>query len=69
MPRFVVLFNDHLQLHFCRFILADGGIVNIPNLEQAVIEPAKITKYLLSQENSAGKSIFFATFGFTLSNW
>jgi len=37
-----------------------------PGFETAIVETAKITEYLLSEENSGGKSAFFFAFGFTL---
>ncbi len=40
--------------------------VKLPNLDRAFIEAPKISGYLLSEENSGGKSAFFVTFGFTL---
>lgn len=43
--------------------------MKLPNLETAVVEEAKITAYLLSEENSGGKSAFFSAFGFTLVDW
>jgi hypothetical protein len=41
--------------------------LKLPNLAKAFIEPQKITAYLLSEENSGGKSAFFIAFGFTLA--
>src|SRR5262245_54642538 len=35
---------------------------------QAFVERQKITAYLLSEENSGGKSAFFVTFGFDLAH-
>jgi hypothetical protein len=40
--------------------------MKLPELNQAFIETPKITAYLLSEENSGGKSAFFTAFGFTL---
>jgi len=40
--------------------------MKLPELDQAFIETPKITAYLLSEENSGGKSTFFTAFGFTL---
>jgi filamentous hemagglutinin len=39
--------------------------MELPELNNAYIETAKITAYLLSEENSSGKSAFFTAFGFT----
>lgn len=41
--------------------------MKLPNVELGLIEERKITAYLLSEENSGGKSAFFAVFGFTLT--
>lgn len=43
--------------------------MELPNLNNALIEESKITAYLLSEENSGGKSAFFAAFGFTVETW
>ena len=43
--------------------------MKLPNLENALVEKRKITDYLLSEENSGGKSAFFITFGFTVDGW
>jgi hypothetical protein len=43
--------------------------MKLPHLENASVPKAKITGYLLSEENSGGKSIFFVAFGFTLNQW
>lgn len=43
--------------------------MRLPFLESAVVEERKITSYLLSDENSEGKSAFFAAFGFTPERW
>lgn len=40
--------------------------MKLPNVEFGLIEESKITAYLLSEENSGGKSVFFAAFGFTI---
>ncbi len=40
--------------------------MKLPNLEQAFVEAQKLSAYLLSEENSDGKSAFFAAFGFSL---
>jgi len=42
--------------------------MKLPNLENALVEDQKITEYLLSDENSGGKSAFFLAFGFTVSH-
>jgi hypothetical protein len=41
--------------------------LKLPFLEQAFVEAQKITAYLLSEENSGGKSAFFIAFGFSLA--
>jgi hypothetical protein len=41
--------------------------VKLPNLDSALIEELKIINYLLSEENSGGKSAFFTAVGFTLN--
>jgi hypothetical protein len=43
--------------------------VRLPNVEIALVEQTKITQYLLSDENSGGKSSFFAHFGFKIEDW
>lgn len=43
--------------------------MKLPTIENALVEEAKITAYLLSEENSGGKSAFFMAFGFTLDGW
>lgn len=43
--------------------------MKLPNLDGAIIEEAKLTGYLLSEENSGGKAGFFLAFGFTLAQW
>lgn len=45
--------------------------MNLPNASDAVVEPSKITAYLLAIDHSegAGKATFFARFGFTLDEW
>ncbi len=43
--------------------------MKLPNLKNALIEESKITAYLLSEENSGGKSAFFAAFGFSVEMW
>ncbi|MEZ4668472.1 MAG: hypothetical protein R3E39_11195 [Anaerolineae bacterium] len=40
--------------------------MKLPNLDQAYVPPEKLTDYLLSEENSSGKSGFFAAFGFSI---
>jgi hypothetical protein len=44
---------------------------SLPNREQAVIPPRKITDYLLSRlhPDGAAKAIFFLRFGFTPDAW
>ena len=42
--------------------------MKLPNLENVLVEEAKITAYLLSEENSGGKSAFFMAFGFALDD-
>jgi hypothetical protein len=39
--------------------------VKLPKLEKAFVDTQKITDYLLSEENSGGKSAFFLAFGFS----
>jgi hypothetical protein len=43
--------------------------VKLPNLDEALIAPIKITNYLLSEENSGGKAAFFTHFGFSMAQW
>jgi hypothetical protein len=45
--------------------------VKIPGAERAVIDPAKVQNYLLSQEHPVGraKARFFAQLGFSQENW
>jgi hypothetical protein len=43
--------------------------VKLPNLDDAFVPPAKITNYLLSDENSGGKAAFFTRFGFSMAEW
>ena len=43
--------------------------MKLPNLENVLVEEAKITTYLLSEENSGGKATFFIVFGFTIDEW
>ena len=43
--------------------------VGLPNAEQAYIEQAKITEYLLSPTSPSGKARFFQRFGFRLESW
>ena len=45
--------------------------MRLPNADQAVVEPEKITEYLLSHTNprSRGKAGFFVRFGFNSDNW
>ncbi|NJL57484.1 hypothetical protein HC928_21890 [bacterium] len=44
-------------------------MMKLPNLENLLVEKAKIADYLLSQEKSSGKSAFYLVFGFTLADW
>lgn len=39
--------------------------MNLPHLDQALVETQKITGYLLSEENSGGKAAFFVAMGFS----
>lgn len=41
--------------------------MRLPHLDRAFVETQKITAYLLSEENSGGKSAFFAAMGFSLA--
>lgn len=43
--------------------------MKLPNLENALVEEYKLTAYLLSEERSGGKAVFFAAFGFTITGW
>lgn len=43
--------------------------MKLPKQEAVQIDEAKITAYLLSEENSKGKAAFFMAFGFTLKDW
>ena len=45
--------------------------MNLPNVERAIIEPAKLRDYLLSREHPVGrfKVRFFESMGFTRSRW
>lgn len=43
--------------------------MKLPNIENVLVEESKITSYLLSEENSGGKSAFFIAFGFTIEDW
>ena len=38
-------------------------------VDKLIIPSAKITHYLLSEENSGGKSTFWFSFGFSMSTW
>jgi len=46
-------------------------ISRLPNAERAIVEPRKITDYLLARIHPAGraKAAFFARFGFTVAEW
>jgi hypothetical protein len=43
--------------------------VKLPNLDKVVVPLEKITEYLLSEENSAGKAVFFIGCGFSVEQW
>lgn len=45
--------------------------MKLPNVEQAEVAEAKITRYLLDATHPVGrtKAVFFFAFGFTLENW
>lgn len=43
--------------------------MKLPHLENAYVPEAKITAYLLSEENSGGKAAFYISFGFTINDW
>jgi hypothetical protein len=45
--------------------------VKLPNLDQAIVPPEKITQYLLSLTHRKGRSkaVFFMRFGFTTDTW
>lgn len=43
--------------------------MQLPNIDNLIIEETKITGYLLSEDNSGGKSGFFFAFGFALDAW
>ncbi len=45
--------------------------MKLPNLENAVVPEAKITRYLLSltHEDGYGKAIFFLEHGFSVDKW
>jgi hypothetical protein len=45
--------------------------MKLPNLEQAIVPPEKITDYLLSitHEDGKHKAAFFMGFGFTVESW
>jgi hypothetical protein len=43
--------------------------MKLPNLKNALVEEAKVTAYLLSEENSGGKAAFYVAFGFTVAGW
>lgn len=43
--------------------------MKLPNLDTAYVPPAKIKDYLLSEENSGGKALFFTGFGFSVAQW
>jgi hypothetical protein len=46
-------------------------LAQLPNVGNAVLDDAKITKYLLNDVHpqNHGKARFFMLFGFTLANW
>ena len=45
--------------------------MKLPNAEQAVVDEAKLTRYLLDLTHPSGgpKAIFFLAHGFSLSDW
>ncbi|MFZ5595209.1 MAG: DUF6883 domain-containing protein [Pseudomonadota bacterium] len=45
--------------------------MKLPNLEQAIVKPEKITGYLLSATHPNGrhKARFFTSFGFSIDAW
>src|SRR5690349_17460105 len=45
--------------------------MKLPNLENAIVAEAKITRYLLdlASENGKAKATFFLAFGFTIETW
>ncbi|MDZ4671027.1 MAG: hypothetical protein SH821_09170 [Phototrophicales bacterium] len=43
--------------------------MKIPNYENAFVEEEKIVDYLLSEENSKGKAVFFFRMGFSIEKW
>ena len=43
--------------------------MQLPYLQNALVEEPKVTQYLLSEERSEGKAAFFAAFGFRLAQW
>ena len=43
--------------------------MQLPYLQNALVEEQKVTQYLLSEERSEGKAAFFAAFGFTPAQW
>lgn len=43
--------------------------MQLPYLQNILVEERKVTAYLLSEERSEGKAAFFAAFGFTLARW
>ena len=45
--------------------------LQLPNIEQAVIDPAKLRGYLLSPRHPVGrfKAVFFESLGYSLADW
>ena len=43
--------------------------MKLPNCEVALVEEIKLTGYLLDEENSKGKSVFFTRMGFDKPNF
>ncbi|HVO44098.1 MAG TPA: hypothetical protein VMT34_15825 [Aggregatilineales bacterium] len=45
--------------------------MKLPNIENAIVVPSKITDYLLSETHPDGqtKAAFFAQFGFSVESW
>ena len=43
--------------------------MKLPRADQAVVQEAKITTYLLSETHSLGKAGFFVRFDFQVGDW
>ncbi len=45
--------------------------MKLPNRDQAVVPPEKVTDYLLNtaHEDGRGKALFFLHFGFSMAHW